>query len=89
MWTPKVDVHLGVITRDGGGGEVRKAIKIILHPKLNFHYDLALIKLVSPLSFFFSLWEQTLIIIFLLKHTTHDNLLNFLSFCALRSLVIT
>lgn len=46
---PGVKVHLGVVTREGGGEVVIEASKVIPHPKLNFLYDVALIKCVpSP-----------------------------------------
>ncbi|XP_050708926.1 vitamin K-dependent protein C-like, partial [Eriocheir sinensis] len=51
LLTPSVKVHLGVVTRDGGGEVVTEASKVILHPKLNFLYDVALLKLERPVAF--------------------------------------
>ncbi|MPC25441.1 Collagenase [Portunus trituberculatus] len=51
VWTPRVTVHLGVVTREQGGQVVVEASTVILHQKLNFHYDVALLKLERPVEF--------------------------------------
>ncbi|KAG0717053.1 Plasma kallikrein [Chionoecetes opilio] len=50
MWLPIVSVHLGMDTRDDEG-VVRTAIDIIMHDKLDMRYDIALLKLDSPVPF--------------------------------------
>ncbi|KAK8396118.1 hypothetical protein O3P69_005315 [Scylla paramamosain] len=51
VWTPRVTVHLGVVTREQGGLVEVEASTVILHQKLNFHYDVALLRLERSVDF--------------------------------------
>uniref|UniRef100_A0A0P4WKT3 Peptidase S1 domain-containing protein n=1 Tax=Scylla olivacea TaxID=85551 RepID=A0A0P4WKT3_SCYOL len=51
VWTPRVTVHLGMVTREQGGQVEVEASTVILHQKLNFHYDVALLKLERSVDF--------------------------------------